>query len=206
MESIRGKTSLALDAAALTDRQAVFHHTLIDIGTGDGRFVQALAKKQPDWFVIGIDACRENLNRASRAGIPNVLYLIGSAQALPAELAGLADRLTINFPWGSLLSSLLAGDPNLLGGILSAARPRAKLDICLNSEALACAGTDLVNGAATISRILDGSGFRVRATLALGPAELRLFPSTWAHRLAFGRNPRALILRVDLPHNRRQTV
>jgi hypothetical protein len=30
--------------------------------------------------------------------------------------------------------------------------------------------------------------------MALGPADLRACPTTWAHRLAFGRDPRALWL------------
>ena len=202
MEMLRGKTSLAIDAAALAARQTGYPHTLIDIGTGDGRFVRALAEQQPNWFVIGIDACRENLRVRSRAGLPNVLYLIANARALPAELGGLADRLTINFPWGSLLSGLLDGDPGLLGGLSSVARPGAGLEIRLNGEAFAEAGADLESGAAAIDAVLAGNGFRVRARRMLGPAELKAFPSTWARRLAFGRDPRALALtatRIDSP-------
>jgi hypothetical protein len=199
MEMLRGKTSLAIDAAALAARRTGYAHTLIDVGTGDGRFVRTLAEAQPNWFVIGIDACRENLHDLSRAGLANALYLIANARALPAELGGLADRLTINFPWGSLLTSLRDGDPGLLGGLLSMARPGAGLEIRLNGDALAEAGMDLESGAAAIDAVLAGNGFRVRAARMLGPAELKAFPSTWARRLACGRDPRALALTADFP-------
>ena len=204
MESIRGKTALAIDAAGLAARQGRYPHTCLDIGTGDGHFVRALAKLEPDWFVIGMDACRENLRRASRSDLPNVVYLIGSAQALPIELAGRADRLTINFPWGSLLGSLLTGDPALMGGLLSVSRPGAKLEVRLNAEALSGSGTNLSRGTATISQVFEGCGAQVRSVHSLGPAELLSFPSTWAHRLAFGRDPRALTLELDLPGSVRQ--
>ena len=52
MEMLRGKTSLMIDAAALAARRTGYAHTLIDLGTGDGRFVRTLAESQPSWFVI----------------------------------------------------------------------------------------------------------------------------------------------------------
>ena len=194
MEMLRGKTSLAIDAAALAERRTGYAYTLIDLGTGDGRFVRSLAERQSNWFIIGVDACRENLRLASRAARPNALYLIANARTLPAELGGLADRLTINFPWGSLLGGLLDGDPDLLGGLRSILRPGAGLEVRLNGDALAEAEAGLESGAARIESVLAASGFRVRAARALGPVELKAFPSTWARRLAFGRDPRALVV------------
>jgi tRNA G46 methylase TrmB len=103
MEIIRGKHASFIDAAALADRLAGFDAVHIDIGTGDGRFVRRVAQTDPDCFVIGIDACRENLRGVSRRAPQNTLFVIANAQALPPELHGLAAQVTINFPWGSLL-------------------------------------------------------------------------------------------------------
>ncbi len=194
MEMIRGKTSLMIDVAALASRRTGYAHTLLDLGTGDGRYVRTLAVLNPDWFLIGIDACRENLHANSQVKLPNALYLIASAQTLPNELAGIADRMTINFPWGSLLSSLLEDVPALTGGLAALARPGAGLEIRLNGEALLEAGFNLADGVDKVRAALSGNGFRVAKTAVMGPAELKGFPSTWARRLAFGRDPRAVLL------------
>ncbi|MBN2386856.1 MAG: class I SAM-dependent methyltransferase [Anaerolineales bacterium] len=204
MEIIRGKTPLVIEATALAARQTVYSHTLIDLGTGDGRFAEAFARQQPDWFVIGIDACRENLQVRSRAKLPNVVYLIANALELPAEWSGLADRITINFPWGSLLGGLLGGYPALLDGLLALGRSGAGLEIRLNAGALAEAGWDLEPGAAAIGAVLAANGFHARGMQALGAAGLKAFPSTWSRRLAFGRDPRALVLRAKLPNYPRE--
>ena len=67
METIRGKTSLKLGLNGLKERLAGYHRVSLDLGTGDGRYVRTLADKHPDWFMIGVDACRENLREYSRA-------------------------------------------------------------------------------------------------------------------------------------------
>jgi 16S rRNA (adenine(1408)-N(1))-methyltransferase len=194
MESIRGKQALEVDAPALAQRLAGYGRILIDIGTGDGRFVQHVATTCPEQFAIGIDACRENLRASSRSVLPNALYIIANAQSLPCELCGLATHVTINFPWGSLLSGLLAGDPALLGGLTAIARPGAILEVLLNSGALAEAGWGLEDGGEQVRQLLRASGFGMRPIVALEVYDLRACPTTWAKRLAFGRDPRALYL------------
>ena len=128
MEIIQGKSALLIDACALADRLAGYRHTLIDIGTGDGRFVRHTAETQPGMFAIGVDACRENLRNTSRRAPRNALFAIANAQTLPRELYGLATHMTINFPWGSLLNGLLMGNTALLGGLSTIAPPGARIE------------------------------------------------------------------------------
>src|SRR5512133_295706 len=99
METIRGKTSLEINASELAIRIAGYKNIRIDIGTGDGRYVRSMAQKRPDEFFIGVDACRENLREHSLSAPANALFVIARAQALPYEFAKLADEVTINFPW-----------------------------------------------------------------------------------------------------------
>ena len=99
MEYIRGKTSAEIDADGLAARVAGYDDVLIDVGTGDGRYVLHVARTQPTCFAIGVDACWNNLRRASRKAPPNALYVIANALALPAELGGMASKVTINFSW-----------------------------------------------------------------------------------------------------------
>jgi 16S rRNA (adenine(1408)-N(1))-methyltransferase len=196
MEIIRGKQTSWIDARALADLAARCDTVHLDIGTGDGRFVRHLAEACPRWLVIGIDACRENLIEASRRAPDNALCGIANALALPPELDGLAAQVTINFPWGSLLDGLLAGDPALLTGLARVSRPDVTLDLRLNAGALAEAGWPLEAGAARVRTVLIENGFVVGRPVVMGVPELRAYPTTWAKRLAYGRDPRVLHLRA----------
>lgn len=194
METIRGKVSLDLDLTDFYARLANYNRIMLDLGTGDGKFAFCHADKFPNHFVIGVDSCRENLHEHSRAKLPNLLYVIASAQALPHELHGLVSHITINFPWGSLLESLLIGDDRLLRGLESVAGSSAAVDIHLNGGALAEQGWSLEDGAERIFENLTHAGWRIRKPEKLDLHALRAFPSTWAKRLAFGRDPRAIQL------------
>lgn len=196
METIRGKTSLDLDARGFAERIGGYNRITLDLGTGDGRYVRALAEGHPDQFVIGLDASRENLRKHSRLKIQNMLFVIASAQALPPELSGLVSHITINFPWGSLLASLLVGDLKLINGLASLSRPDASIELRLNGGALAEAGWSLERGTAEIQSNLLQAGWRVQAPAPMDAQALRSFPSTWAKRLAFGRDPRAMALKA----------
>jgi len=178
---------------------AGYSDVLIDVGTGDGRYVLHVARTRPTWFAVGVDACRDNLRKAaSRKAPPNALYVIANALALPGELDGMASKLTINFPWGSLLTGLLNGNPMLLEGLLAVARPGAELEIRLNAGALSDAGYTLESGAARVRQALQSGGFDVGDLVRLYARELRQCRTTWAKRLAYGRDPRAVCMRATL--------
>ena len=194
METIRGKVSLNLDMTDLYARLANYDRILLDLGTGDGKFAFCHADNFPSHFVIGVESCRENLHEHSRAKLPNLLYIIANAQSLPHELHGLVSHITINFPWGSLLESLLAGDSRLLRGLESVANSSTTVDIRLNGGALAEQGWSLENGTERIFENLTSAGWNLRKPEILDSRALRAFPSTWAKRLAFGRDPRAVQL------------
>jgi 16S rRNA (adenine(1408)-N(1))-methyltransferase len=194
MESIWGRHSLFLDATTLAERLRGYEQILIDVGTGDGRFVQQMAATRADCFVLGIDACRENLRLVSRKTPGNALYVIANACALPCELHGLATHITINFPWGSLLAGLLTGDEGLMNSLAAVARPGARINVRLNGSALIAAGRSLEAGVIEIRQWLLDAGFDVKAPSAMSTDDLRRLPTTWAKRLAFGRDRAAMTL------------
>jgi 16S rRNA (adenine(1408)-N(1))-methyltransferase len=194
METIRGKVSREFGMAELKQQLAGYDRIILDIGTGDGRYARYLAESQASSFVIGVDACRENLHEQSRRHNSNLLFVIAEAQALPCELNGLASHLAINFPWGSLLDSLLSADPALMSGLASVSRSGATVDVRLNAGALAEAGCTLEIGADRIHAGLSRSGWAIDAPKTLDTTALRKFHSTWARRLAIGRDPRAVAL------------
>jgi hypothetical protein len=194
METIRGRKSLELDVNGLKERVANYNRITLDLGTGDGRYVHILAEEHPDWFIIGVDSCRENLREHSQAKLQNMLFVIASAQGLPTELNELISHITINFPWGSLLESLLTGDSRLLRGLESISRSTTSVDLHLNGGAMAEAGTTLETGAEQIYDNLNRSGWQIESPIMMNASALRSFPTTWAKRLAFGRDPRAVML------------
>ncbi len=195
MEIIRGKQASFMDSAALSERLNGYDSLHIDLGTGDGRFVQHMAQADCNRFIIGIDACRENLHEVSRRAQPNTLFVIANAQALPVELCGLATHITINFPWGSLLEGLLTNEVGLLAGLTAIARPNASLEVRLNGGALAEIGWSLEAGTKQVQEVLSANGFTMRIAQAMPMNELKSFPTTWAKRIAFGRDPHAMIVR-----------
>jgi 16S rRNA (adenine(1408)-N(1))-methyltransferase len=194
METIRGKTSRDLDLNELQQRLENYNRIILDLGTGDGRYVHSLAERFPADFIIGVDACRENLHEYSRAKLPNMLFMIASAQCLPQELNGLVSHIHINFPWGSLLESLLTCDRQLMHGLERISRAATSIEVRLNGGALAEAGYILEIGADRIYYNLLHFGWKVRAPQCMDAHTLATFPTTWAKRLAHGRDPRAMTI------------
>jgi 16S rRNA (adenine(1408)-N(1))-methyltransferase len=194
MERLIGSRRLALQGPDLGAFVSLYSDVLIDIGTGDGRFVDHFARKHASTLAIGIDACREQLVARSRRAPVNALYLIANALNLPTEIDGLATHLTINFPWGSLLTGLMTGDASLYRRLPAIARPGALLEVRLNAGATAEAGVDFDTASKSARRLLHAAGFEMRPPSLMSVADLRACPSAWAHRLAFGRDPRGLYL------------
>jgi len=115
---------------------------VIDIGTGDGRFVSVSARENPNKFYIGIDANVKPLEKPSikatrkpsKGGLPNALFVQAAIEDLPDELNGAADEIHIHFPWGSLLRSVAAGDENVLRSLRRICAPECLLEIVIGMD------------------------------------------------------------------------
>jgi trans-aconitate methyltransferase len=196
MEIIRGKHTAFINASMLASQMDGYDRVHLDLGTGDGRFVRHIAQTYPHRFVIGIDACRENLCEGSRRAPSNALFVVANAQTLPPALHGLATTVTINFPWGSLIHGLLDNDGVMLASLMSVIQRGAELEVRLNGGALSEAGWTFEDGARQVRHVLTLNGFDVCVPSVLRAQDLKAFPTTWAKRLAFGRDPRAVYLRA----------
>lgn len=110
---------------------------IVDIGTGDGRFVYRSALAQPNKFFIGIDANAKPLEKISmkatrkpnKGGTPNLLFIQAAIENLPEELNESADEIHIHFPWGSLLQAVICGDENVLKSLRRICAPECLLEI-----------------------------------------------------------------------------
>jgi len=111
----------------------------IDIGTGDGRAVLAAAARDPRTLVLGMDANAAAMVEASRraaapvrrGGTPNAAFLVAAAEAAPAELARVADLVTVRFPWASLLRGCVGREPAVAAGIASLVAAGGLLELLL---------------------------------------------------------------------------
>ena len=114
-------TSASLDSLSKLTGGGV----IVDIGTGDGRFVYQSARANPTKFYLGIDANAKPLEKISiratrkpaRGGAANLLFIQAAVEDLPAELNKVADEIHIHFPWGSLLRAVATGESNVLRGL-----------------------------------------------------------------------------------------
>jgi 16S rRNA (adenine(1408)-N(1))-methyltransferase len=189
LECIRGKRSYELDRDDFCLSVDRYQRVHIDLGTGDGRYATYLAAQHPEWLIIGLDACRDNVRMASRRAPANLLFVIANALELPGELTDIAHSASLLFPWGSLLNALLTEPVD--GCRLRALLRQCEVEVVLNAGAVAEEGWGLQDTADQVSFRLRESGRTVTVT-ELDLAHMRTIPSTWAKRIAFGRDPQAL--------------
>jgi 16S rRNA (adenine(1408)-N(1))-methyltransferase len=182
---------------------------VIDIGTGDGRFVSASAKTNPDKFFIGIDANVKPLEKPSikatrkpsKGGQPNALFMQAAVEDLPDELTGIANEIHINFPWGSLLRAVMIGDENVLTSLRRIAADGSSLRIIT--------GLDLERDRSEIERLglpqIDAvyvqnelvtryasAGFELINSAALDANAWKQIETSWAKKLSGNRNRNGL--------------
>ena len=138
--------------AALTDNwikppstnssDATGEGVIIDIGTGDGRFVYRSARQNPNKLYIGIDPNARPLEKISekihrkpkKGGAPNVLFIQAAVEDLPSELNGVANEVHVHFPWGSLLRAVATGDTAVLENLRRICTPGALLEIVIGLD------------------------------------------------------------------------
>ena len=173
---------------------------VIDIGTGDGRFVSASARANPDKFYIGVDANAKPLEKPSmkatrkpaKGGLPNAMFVQAAIEDLPEELSGTADEIHIHFPWGSLLKAVATGDPKILQSLHRISAPGALLEIVI--------GIDPVRDKAELERLdvpeltpiilhsylvpkYISAGFTLIDHGHLEPAQWSRLETSWARKL-----------------------
>jgi len=187
---------------------------VIDIGTGDGRFVCQSARQNPKKFYIGIDANPRPLKKLSekihrkpaKGGLPNVLFIQAAVEGLPSELDGLADEVHIHFPWGSLLRAVATADEVVLRNLRRICSPEALLEIVIGLDperdryeierlGLAPISTEFIE--TVLTPRYRAAGFEIMEKGVLSESEWATLQTSWAKRLR-GNARRSLIYIVAL--------
>jgi 16S rRNA (adenine(1408)-N(1))-methyltransferase len=189
--------TVAPASTPITQWAAQFDRAHVDLGTGDGLYALRAARQHPAHAVIGLDTMLDHLRGARKRDPRNLRYVQDDALGWIPGTLPVASLVTINFPYGSLLRSLVEADPALLERLDTLLSPDGRLAIRVNRSALVATGLDPLTGpdqiAATAGRIPE---VRV-ATRSLGRDDLRAFPSSWAKRLGYGREADAWLIEAD---------
>lgn len=142
MRQVIGKRTIDLDTAAFAAIRAPYDRLILDIGTGDGKHVLALARRHPDALVVGLDAGPDAMRRTAaraaakpaRGGTPNALFVWAAVERLPAELTGVTE-VHVLMPWGSLLRAMVTPDEAVLAAVAALCAPTADFLVTLNLHA-----------------------------------------------------------------------
>ena len=185
---------------------------VLDIGTGDGRYVLKSAPLHPDKFFIGIDANAKPLAKASirlerkpsKGGAPNAMFVQSAVEDLPEEFTGIATEIHIQFPWGSLLKAVLTAESVFVAELSRLASDAATLEIVV--------GLDPVRDATEIDRLgiaaptpemlrhfllprYDTAGFGLLEFGILAQAEWSALETTWARTLQASSSRKVMMIR-----------
>ncbi len=212
MRALKGSKVVELGDDQIRTLLGPYRGVVIDLGTGDGRFVYTLARADPERLYVGIDPVAENMReyavRASRkpakGGAPNVLFVVASAEEPPQELYGVAAEVHVNLPWGSLLRGIVLGDERVLGGIRALAMPGARIEILVNASIFTGAASLEVRDlpeltpayVETLAPRYAAAGITIVDAALVEDIELKRLPTTWARRLGHGREPRTFRIRA----------
>jgi 16S rRNA (adenine(1408)-N(1))-methyltransferase len=172
----------------------------VDLGTGDGRHVLAMAAREPETLVIGVDASApamaDSSRRASRGrtALPNALFAVAAAERPPAALHGLAESLTVNFPWGSLLRGLLGADDSVLAGVARLMAPGAAGTVLLS--VVRRDGVPPVPAVGPLGVAYERHGLELVEMRPASAEEVAASGSSWAKRLRAGRDRPVTLMRL----------
>ena len=207
MRQVVGRATLDLDGPAFAALRAG-RDLVLDIGTGDGKHVLAVARSRPDALVVGLDAGPDAMRRTSaraaakpaKGGVPNALFVWGAVEQLPAELDGVTEIHSL-MPWGSLLRALVTPDEDVLRAVAARCQPGAPFLITLNLHAWrppvpevgASVEPTPESVPATLAPAYARAGWTLEAADYLDEAQLRELGTSWTKRLGSSRDQLAVL-------------
>ena len=78
-----------------------------------------------------VEAATRAARKPSKGGAPNARFIVAAAEALPPELAAIADLVTVQFPWGSLLRGIVRGEAGIVCPLAGLLKPVADAELRL---------------------------------------------------------------------------
>jgi 16S rRNA (adenine(1408)-N(1))-methyltransferase len=129
--------------------------------------------------------------KPARGGVGNAMFLCAAAEAIPGPLAGMAEEIHVNYPWGSLLRAIVLPDATMLAKLAELGKPGARFTACINvqplkdeeqAERLGLGAAALLRDPARLAADYERSGLaRLRVRAAKGGD---LPATSWGRHLA----------------------
>lgn len=182
-----------------------FDKVVVDVGTGNGKYVYDLALANPETLYIGIEPAADNLleyakkamKNIARKGAGNLIYLISSVEALEGSLEAVADEVYVNFPWGSLLEGVVKGEEEILSKLAMLAKGDAALHLTFSYSSihepaeiirrgLPELNEDYIGG--VLKRRYEDCGLDIESFRLMEGGELKGYGTFWAKRLFLGKS------------------
>jgi 16S rRNA (adenine(1408)-N(1))-methyltransferase len=193
-----GKTVSDLSDEDFTALSGPYASMVMDVGTGNGKHAYHLARRNPDTFVVGLDANPDNMRRtaakaagpARKGGLPNLLYLWQSVERMPT-LPRPVNQLHVLMPWGSLLRGLLDDSLFVLDNLRAVAADGAEFLVALNLHAWRPAVPEVGDSAeptpeSAMAELADrykAHGWDLTEAKYLDSAEIDALETSWTKRL-----------------------
>jgi 16S rRNA (adenine(1408)-N(1))-methyltransferase len=211
MKLIKGNKTLELNKDHLNDVSNKYDTVQVDLGTGDGRFVYKKALENPQTLFIGIDPSAKQLEiyskKALRKKLENILFILGSIENLPDELTGIANKLYVILPWGSLLQSMISPQTESIKKLHDLLKAGGEIEIILGyspdlepSETkrleLSEINENLIKN--TVIPYFESNGFKLLDVRQLQKEELQAFESTWSKKLSHGKDRPLYLLKFSI--------
>ena len=178
-----------------------YEKVIVDLGTGDGRFVYEGAKKFSQFYYVGIDTLAKTMEefsgRAIREKLHNALFVVGNAESFLLGINYAVDDVFINFPWGSLLRLCVEPSELFLQELKRVLKVGGKVVMVFGYsedfeqkevERLALPSITLESLKEKTAQKYIGNGFRLCGVEELSKNEVYEIGSTWGRKLKFGRD------------------
>lgn len=129
-----GKNIKTIDS--LDDYLLNYENVVIDLGTGNGKYLYEKAILDHSSFFIGIDPITDNIieyqkkkrKHLKNHNINNVLFVVSSIEDITNDLYGIGNKIYVNFPWGSLLEGVVKGNKSILTNISNLLKSDGQVD------------------------------------------------------------------------------
>ena len=201
MISIVGNNQKELEADEFRNLMKSFEKVILDIGTGDGRFVYKNALKNDKNLYIGLDPVVKQLEKYSKKAIrkklKNILFVQGSAENIPPELFCEINKIFINLPWGTLLEKIVKTDQYFIKDLYILLKKQGELEITFGylpelepseTQRLSLPNISLDFISNTIMSNFKIYGFNINSVEEISKEYLKNIETTWSKKLTFGKN------------------
>jgi 16S rRNA (adenine(1408)-N(1))-methyltransferase len=149
------------------------------------------------------EASRRAARRPRKGGLTNAVFVAAGVEMLPHELAGLADLVTVCFPWGSLLRGALGLDQGAAIAIARLVAAAGALEMAVSVQDRDAVGVGRPAGPfgdrdiERIRRAYACLGLELCDVRPLGLDDVDGLYSSWARRLRVDRDRGAWSLRLE---------